>query len=93
MRIVNNYGYDIDVRSSSDVFDDFEIPKDQKRDIQRTSTTAEAFVIRFYDRRDGIPILINGENYVRIIPRTSPSFVHDIVVEAGKFRSTLVNIL
>ncbi|XP_028402030.1 uncharacterized protein LOC114524971 [Dendronephthya gigantea] len=93
IRVVNDYGYDIDVRSSSDVIDDFEVPKGEERNIQATSNTAESFVIRFYDRRDGIPILVKGENYVRIMPRTSPLFVHDIVVEAGEIKFYVVFLL
>jgi hypothetical protein len=53
-------------------------------EIEETTNSAEYFVIRIYDSRDGIPILIGGESYVRVTPKSSPQYQYNIVVEPGK---------
>lgn len=83
--IVNNYGYDVDVRSSTDRIKGFDILTGAQRRFTFSTASAEAFVLRFYDSRDGIPILYNGESYVKIIP----SLLQDgyiIVLEPGIFQ-------
>ena len=81
---MNNYGYDVDVRSSADFIKDFTVPSGAERYIEDRTASSEYFVIRFYDRRDRIPILIKGKTYVRMIPTSSPENVYNIVLEPGK---------
>ena len=82
--IVNGYGYDVDVRSNSDVFDDLVVVSGEDARIDETTNSAEPFVVRVYDRRDGIPIQINGKSYVKITPTSSQQFVYNIELEPGK---------
>ena len=83
LKVVNNYGSDVDVRTNTDVIQDYIVPDGEDRHIQEITETAGYFVIRFYDRRDGIPILIDGESYVKITPKTSPQYQYSYVLGPG----------
>ena len=84
INVVNEYGYDVDVRSNTDTIQDVIVSAGETRDITGTTNLAEYFVVRVYDRRDGIPIMINGSSYVKITPSSSPQFVYNIEIEPGK---------
>lgn len=84
LKIINKYGYDVDVRSSADFIKDFTVPNGTERYIEDRTASSQYFVIRVYDRRDRIPILINGKTYVRMIPTSSPEYVYNILVKPGK---------
>jgi hypothetical protein len=83
LKVVNNHGSDVDVRTNTDVIQDYIVPDGEDRHIQEITETAGYFVIRIYDRRDGIPILIDGESYVKITPKTSPQYEYNIVLGSG----------
>jgi len=84
VKIVNNYGYDVDVRSSASVLEDMIVPKSGTKEIKVRTNSAKKFVLRIYDRRDGIPILINGESYVKITPSSSPLYRYSILIKPGR---------
>ncbi len=67
MKIVNNYGYDVDVRSNSDVIQDVTIPTGKDLEIKKGTNSAKYFVIRIYDRRDGIPFRLMEEAMQRLL--------------------------
>ena len=83
MKIVNNYGYDVDVRGNSDVIQDVTIPTGKDLQIKKGTNSAKYFVIRIYDRRDGIPISIDGGSYAKITPKSSSEFVYEFLLEPG----------
>ena len=81
---MNNYGYNVDVRSNTGVIQDVMVLAGTVHEIEETTNSAEYFVIRIYDSRDGIPIPIGGESYVKVTPTSSPQYQYNIVVEHGK---------
>ena len=81
---MNNYGYEVDVRSSASVVEDIVVPTSGTKEIKVRTNSAKKFVLRIYDRRDGIPILINGESYVKITPTSSPLYRYNILIEPGR---------
>ncbi|CAB4011013.1 Glyco X precursor, partial [Paramuricea clavata] len=93
VKIVNNYGYNVDVRSNTGVIQDVMVLAGAVREIEETTNSAEYFVIRIYDSRDGIPILIDGESYVRVTPKSSPQYQYNIVVEPGEIKFYVVFLL
>ena len=85
INVENNYGYDVEVRANTDVFEDVVVPAGSQYPINEVTNTGNNFILRIYDRRDGIPILINGQNYKVIAPKSSPQYVYSIVIKPGKF--------
>jgi hypothetical protein len=88
---VNNYGYDVDVRSSPSVVDERILDNGGEREIKLRTKSPRKFVIRILDRRDGIPILINGDRYVPITPKSSPLYRYNILIRPG--RNTFLNFV
>ena len=84
--VVNNYGYDVDVRSNSDTVQDVIVGARETYDITEKTNSPKSIVVRVYDRRDGIPIMVKGERYVKISPRSSPQYVQRILLKPGKSR-------
>ena len=41
--------------------------------------------MRVYDRRDGIPILVDGKKYAVITPTSSPEDIYDFTLYPGRF--------
>ena len=81
---MNNYGYNVDVHSSASVVEDVIVPVGEEKEIKVITNSAKKFTLRVYDRRDGIPILINGKRYVIIETKSSPLYFYNVVVEPGK---------
>ena len=83
LEVTNNYGYEVEVRSSKDFIEGVIVPNGAVREIKERSNSPEYLIVRVYDRRDGIPIQIGSKSYVKITPKSSPQYWYKIVVEEG----------
>lgn len=83
MIIRNYYGSGVDVRSNPSVFKDLVIPEGSIARVNEITKSRKPFVMRIYDRQDGIPISITGKNYVVITPGSSPTKKYSFTLLPG----------
>ena len=86
LKILNYYGYHVDVRTNPSVIEDFVVSYGTIGKIDMETNSPKPFVLRIYDRRDGIPIPVDGKNYALITPKLSPEDVYDFTLYPGNAR-------
>ncbi|XP_046853752.1 uncharacterized protein LOC124446913 [Xenia sp. Carnegie-2017] len=93
VKVQNDYGNDVDVRTNSEIFDDFVVEEGSQFEVNRTSFSDVPFILRVFDRRDGIPVIIDENNYVVIHPTVSKDYIYKILVKPGEKKFYVVFLI